>query len=310
MDRVQILWIGRFYKGKNDGIKPHSHPFYHMIYVASGFLQLTAGTQSYELEQGSCILIPKGVKHAYSNPRDCLTENLEIKFTLPVASMDSTFTQYGPLVSDSPLVGMLYRQIVQEYSDLGSLADDAAAAYLQALLKAMTESRRYAKRHAFRYIDAAEYSPLSQKIIQYLESHFSGDVSLDKLAAAMDYNKSYMCTAFKKDTQITINDCLNMIRIRRAAELIAYSDNDLTQIAAICGFASVSHFNRVFLKYVGNTPGQCRKAYPQDITIQPDLRFLDAPERQNRFMYSVLAQKRISPEMILAFEKGELEHQE
>jgi len=281
-----------------------------MIYVRKGFLQMTAGDHQYDLEEGCCTLIPKDVRHSYLNPRECTSECLEIKFTLPAAPLDTVFSQYKPQMTDSPLVTMLFQQIVREYSDLGSIADDAAAAYLLALLKALTENSRYEKRQSFRFIDAAAYTPLSQKIIRYLEAHYAENISLDTLAADLGHNKSYLCTSFKKNTQITINDCLNMIRIRRAAELIAYSDNDLSQIAAICGFASVSHFNRVFLKHVGNTPGQCRKAYPLDVTILPDRRFEDCPDRQQRFMYSVLAQKRITPEMILSFEKDAREDAE
>ena len=119
---------------------------------------------------------------------------------------------------------------------------------------------------------------------------------MDSLAQAMNHNKSYLCVAFKKDTQLTILDCLNTIRIRRAAELIVYSEYNLTQVADACGFASVSHFNRVFLKYVGITPGQCRRAYPVDILIHPENS--NEIERANNFMYSVLAQKLISPQMI------------
>ena len=304
LERVQILWVGRFYKGAGDGVRPHSHPFYHMLCVRSGSLRLTAGSETMELRAGHCVLIPKETEHSYVNYGTETNECLEIKFTLPQQAMDSKYSRYGVLLSDKPLVGSLFEQIVREYSDLGSVADDAAADYLPALLQAMNEDRRYARPRGFRVIDAAEYGPLSQQIIRYLEEHYADDFSLDGLAAALDYNKSYLCIAFKRDTQITINDCLNTIRIRKAAELIAYSDNDLSRIAAMCGFSSVSHFNRVFLKYVGTTPGQCRRAYPMHVTMDPQRRFLGQPDR---FMYSVLARKRITPEMILQSEKKEQE---
>lgn len=304
MKQVQILWVGRFYKSTGDGIRSHSHPFYHMIFVHSGCLTMTAGRKTFPMEAGQCILIPRGMNHAYSNPGSETLEGLEIKFSIPSEPLDRQYATDEALVSGNSLVRMLFSQIVQEYSDLGSLADDAAASYMEALLNALTVEHRYHKRRDFRFIDAAEYSELSQQIIRYLEQHYAESVSLYDIAEAVGYNKSYMCTSFRKDTQITINDCLNMIRIRRAAELIAYSDNDLSQIAAMCGFSTVSHFNQVFLKHVGTTPGQCRKAFPVGINIMPEQRFMEIPNRQSRFMYNVLAQKMITPEMILTFEKG------
>ena len=130
-----------------------------------------------------------------------------------------------------------------------------------------------------------------------MESHYSEDLSLDALASSMDYNKSYLCVAFKKDTNQTILDCLNTIRIRRAAELIVYSDHSIPQVAAQCGFASVSHFNRVFLKYVGTTPGQCRRATPGDVMFRDPEAFQVHTSAPNWFIYSVLAHKQITADM-------------
>ena len=87
-------------------------------------------------------------------------------------------------------------------------------------------------------------------------------------------------------------------RIRRAAELIVYSDHSLSQVSEMCGFASVSHFNRVFLKYAGITPGQCRRAYPADILFGHGPSKKDVSSQSERFIYNVLAQKRITPDML------------
>jgi len=95
-----------------------------------------------------------------------------------------------------------------------------------------------------------------------------------------------------------------MIRIRRAAELIVYSDHSLSQVASMCGYASVSHFNRVFLKYVGITPGQCRRAYPADILFGNFSKGSAPNDQPNRFVYSALAHKRITPEVIREFDKN------
>ena len=253
---------------------------------------------SYDIQAGTCLLIPRQTEHAYCNNSSGVVEHMEIKFSLPQTAVDNQLLKAGTVVSDSPLVGMLFRQIIKEYAEIGSLADDAAASYLTALLNILIENNRYQKQHHFRYIDASGFSSLSQKIIAYLEKHYAEDVSLDELAEKLDYNKSYLCIAFKKDTRMTILDCLNTIRIRRAAELIVYSDYSLVHVAELCGFASVSHFNRVFQKYVGITPGHCRRAYPVDILFKDPKDPVGFPDNPNRFVYSVLARKRVTREEI------------
>ena len=298
MEKLQLLWVGQSYTQPRAGVKSHMHPYYHMFYIAAGVCRFVVGDMTYDIQPGHCLLVPRQTEHAFTNISETLLDFMEIKFSLPQAALDTQLQRAGVVVSDSTLAGLLFQQIIKEYSDLASLADESAASYLTALLNVLTESERYQKEHRFRFIDASSYSGLSQKIIRYLEKHFAEDVSLDTLAKRLDYNKSYLCIAFKKDTHMTILDCLNTIRIRRAAELIVYSDHSLLQVAELCGFSSVSHFNRVFQKYVGATPGQCRRAYPVDILFSDSKDSSGFPHKPSQFMYSVLAQKRITSKTI------------
>ena len=287
VEQLQLLWVARSCVTPQSGVKAHTHPYYHMLYIETGICSMVAGGQCYRLEQGQCILIPPHTEHSYSNETPVTVDYLEIKFTaassIPVR------------ISDSALVGSLFRQIVQEYPLLGRLADKPAAVYMSALLCAITEQDRLQEANCFQYVDASAFGELARSVIRYLEAHYQQDLRLDEIAAAIGHNKSYLCVAFKKDTGFTILDCLNTIRIRRAAELIVYSDHGFAQVADMCGFTSVTHFNRVFLKYVGITPGQCRRAYPANILFGTGD---GSANPSNRFMYSVLAHKTITPKMI------------
>lgn len=287
LEQLQILWVARSCVTPQSGVKSHTHPYYHMIFIENGICSMIAGGQRYSLEQGQCILIPPHTEHSYSNETPETVDYLEIKFT--------TAKSIPLRISGSVLAGSLFQQVVQEYPRLGRLADKPAAVYMSALLCAITEQDRQEEFDHFQYVDVSAFGELARNVIHYLESHYQQDLRLDNIAAAMDHNKSYLCVAFKKDTGFTILDCLNTIRIRRAAELIVYSDHGFSQVADMCGFTSVTHFNRVFLKYVGITPGQCRRAYPANILFGTAER---PATPSNRFMYSVLAHKTITPKMI------------
>lgn len=299
MEKPQILWVSRANALPGTIVKSHTHPYFHMFYIASGACRMVIGDDIYLLGPGQSLLVPCHQEHAYSNEGDVPIDFLEIKFSLPHTA---PLTGSGVRVSDSPLVGMLFEQVLKEYSSLGSLADESAATYLSALLYALDEKER-SQKPPFRYIDTSSYSELARQVIRYLEEHYAENVLLDSLSEALGYNKSYLCVAFKKNTKFTILDCLNTIRIRRAAELLVYSEHSLTQVAEMCGFASASNFNRVFLKYVGITPGQCRRAYPANILSSPE--DVDTTTYTNAFMYNVLARKTITPEMIGALDSSE-----
>ena len=301
MQHLQLLWVARSLLLPESGVKSHAHPYYHLFYIQAGDFCFTVGGETLRLRQGQTLLVPPQIEHGYINETGVTGEYLEVKFAHSPADRDETPVQ----TCDDPLAGMLCSRILQEYSDLGKLADTAAVSYLQALLQVLQAQARYQEKpQQFLYLDASRFSPLSRRIVHYLEAHCGEDLSLDALAKAMDYNKSYLCAAFKKDTGQTILDCQNMIRIRRAAELIVYSDHSLVQVSQMCGFSSVSHFNRVFLKHAGITPGQARRAYPADILFgarKPDDK---RTSQADHFMYSVLAQKRITPEMASSLEEN------
>jgi len=298
MEQVQILWVGRSRAESKAEVKGHSHPYYHLFFLSSGTLLLSVAGEDVVLQAGQGLVVPENTEHAYVNQSGDEAAYLELKFAIPSSALNAQMKRAGVCRFDEPAAGLLCEQIVQEYSDLGGQADAAAAAYLLALIYVLVRAERYEKRRDFRDIDAGNCSPLTQKVVAYLEEHYAEDVSLDEMAAALGRGKTNLCVTFKKDTQTTIWNCLNLIRIRRAAELITYGDYTLQQVSSMCGFSSVSHFNRIFLKYVGITPGQCRRAYPPDVLMDPQ-RF-KAADPVDQFMYSVLAQKRITMEMTLA----------
>lgn len=296
MDPLQILWVGQSCFQPNAGVKAHTHPYFHMILVLQGQDQFIVADQPMTLHEGQCLIIPPETEHTFSNTTQGNTEHLELKFTITNPAMHARVLRVSNQVLENALANALFKHILHEYATQCSPADDAPAAYLTALLHALTEEDRHQSPRQFTYVDASGCSVLAQRVIRYLESHYAEDISLDTLAAALGYNKTYLCGVFKKDTDLTILDCLNTIRIRRAAELIVYSDHSLSQVSELCGFSSVSHFNRVFLKYVGATPGQCRRAYPVDILISSDK--AQQTGSTSSFMYSVLARKRFSPQMV------------
>ena len=267
-----------------------------MVLILRGQDQFVVAEHPITLNEGQCLIIPPDTEHTFSNTTENNTEHLELKFTITNPAMHARVLRVSNQVLENDLANALFKHILHEYATQCNPADDAPAAYLTALLHALTEEDRHQSPRQFTYVDASGCSNLAQRVIRYLEAHYAEDISLDTLAAALGYNKTYLCGVFKKDTDLTILDCLNTIRIRRAAELIVYSDHSLSQVSELCGFSSVSHFNRVFLKYVGATPGQCRRAYPVDILFNEN----KAPKSNSTgsFMYSVLARKRFSPQAV------------
>ena len=106
---------------------------------------------------------------------------------------------------------------------------------------------------------------IRDRIIRYLEQNYSREVSLQEIAEAVGFNNNYICSVFKRDSGMTIGNCQTVIRIRKAAELISFSDMSLTQVASATGFTNLSQFSRIFKKVTRIPPGQYRRMFASHI---------------------------------------------
>lgn len=294
----QLLWVYHSRLQPNCGLKSHGHEYYHLLCVDSGCLDFTLDNDRFTLDPGDLVLVPKGGMHSVQNSSNIPATYYEIKFTILSQPLSQAMLCFNPCVRGDRFAFSLVEHIAREYLNCMALKDDSAASALSTLVFHLTAESRLIRTGEPEVIDTTGFSPLAKKVVNFLCAHYAENVNLDKVSAGVGISKNYLCNAFKGSTGLTILDCLNAIRIRKAAELIVYSDLPLPQVSQMCGYISVPHFNRVFSRYVGLPPGQCRRAYSADMRMDMNL-----PRRSsNSFMYSVLAGKSISPNTINSFE--------
>jgi AraC family transcriptional regulator len=121
-----------------------------------------------------------------------------------------------------------------------------------------------------KYTHGLTPSKLSQTL-DYIHAHLNQDLSLETMAKEVEMSRCYFADQFKQAMGISPHQYVNQQRIEKAKQLIqqqkGYSnalgvfpiDNSskrrsLAEISLDCGFASQSHLNKLFLKYVGMTP--------------------------------------------------------
>ena len=291
LKNLQLLWVARSHLACGDVIRAHSHDYYHLLCVCSGQLQFTLGDTTAPLPAGDLVIVPKGAIHHFENQSPDTAHYYEVKFTVPGSALGRTVQLCEGFVRSDPFAARLVEHIANEYLCCRTQKDSSAAAALSTLIFHLTADQRLIDEGEPEIIDTTGYSDLARSVIDYLCAHYSQSVTLDDVSAGVGITKNYLCNAFKRNTGITILECLNLIRIRKAAELIVYSDLSLAQVAQLCGYVSVSHFNRVFAHYIGLPPGQCRRAYSADLVVKTQ-------PNPDSFIYSVLAGKGISPTAI------------
>lgn len=92
-----------------------------------------------------------------------------------------------------------------------------------------------------------------------LDENFKEDISIEKMAGLFGYSAVYLSRLFKKETGISAGQYLIGIRIEKAAELLRKTDMKIIDVAHQVGYEDELHFQKLFKKKTGKTPGAYRK---------------------------------------------------
>ena len=105
--------------------------------------------------------------------------------------------------------------------------------------------------------------PSVAKARQFIGEHHGDDLGLADVAGAVNMSTFYFCKTFKKATGMTFTDYLSRVRIEKARELLANPNARVSEVAFAVGFQSLTHFNRVFRRLLGESPSAYRAALPK-----------------------------------------------
>jgi AraC-like DNA-binding protein len=95
-------------------------------------------------------------------------------------------------------------------------------------------------------------------VLEYIEQHYSSNITLSSMASVAGMNPKYFCRIFKEVTQQTPMDYVIFYRVEQAAEMLINTDLSVLEIAMECGFNDYSYFIRTFKKLKSATPKQYR----------------------------------------------------
>lgn len=98
-----------------------------------------------------------------------------------------------------------------------------------------------------------------QQSIEYIETRLDEELTLRGVAQAMHYSEYHFHRTFHAMVGDTVTSYIRKRRLSKAAELLAYSDTKVLDIALQCGFSSHEAFTRAFRKMFGILPTACRR---------------------------------------------------
>lgn len=99
------------------------------------------------------------------------------------------------------------------------------------------------------------------EVQRWLQKTDAKDISLDVLAARAGLERRTFMRRFRKATGATTSEYAQRLRIGRACELLQFSANSVEQVAWEAGYNDPSAFRKIFVRFVGLTPGEYRRRF-------------------------------------------------
>ena len=246
-------------KGKDAFVtKNHTHDEVELIHVSVGEGSVLKSDRSYALKAGHLYLIDARRPHIVHPER--IAEYTRSKLVMDAPSFFAFCESVGlanaaalfslpPTPDTDGRLDTLFKTCVSlcETKDASNIA--FAHGYLLEMLHIAAKSEHRKK--------AEVPDKFLESVLAAIES---GKESLETIAAALNYNKYYLCHRFKDKTGVTLSSYLSEKRYERAVRLLR-EGGSAESVSDALGFANPSAFSRFFKQKSGLSPREYKKGF-------------------------------------------------
>lgn len=250
----------------------HWHEELQFCLVTAGAVLFSVSGSQYRLDTGDGIFVNSGYLHMARPLNEestylCVDAHPTLLRLFHGSAMDKRYVEpwlQNAALTHMPLCASIpwQQEILAGVTELETLHTQAAFGYEYAVCAKLAEAWLCLLSHsgALPRQGSLQRNAATQRILLYLHSHFREEISLEDIAQEVSFSRNECCRLFKSVTGETIFAHLQRCRLEHALRLLRQSELSVSDIAAECGFGSVSHFIALFRRELGTTPLQYRKS--------------------------------------------------
>ena len=228
----------------------HWHNAVEFVFILKGSLRFSLNNSLFTAHEGELVVINSAIVHSF-------TPEIAAEYYFLVA--DDVFLKTNNLYSKTPLESRiaddrateLFKKIIEEYERADEYSNTAILSLLMSLFIHLNRCHRGNGDEA----PPSEQKKLKmiRKALVYLQEHYREKLSVEEIADALHFSKSYLSHSFKEITHYSLIGYINLLRCQNARALLL-SGSSVSEAATECGFSELSYFTRVFKKTLGILP--------------------------------------------------------
>lgn len=207
------------------------------------FITATRGRRGYLHVAIGTAAVVLSVLRAYLGA-GFLPYRIELDVSRPPSGTPFEDTFLCPVVFDAPAVSVCI--------DVGLLTHAARASAPSALITIEDVTRAQS--------DPLGVSSYLGVVVSHIRAQVeAGGLSIDSTARAMGTSVRTLQRSLRRDNGVDFRELANVVRLRRAEELLRGTSVSITQIAMDFGYSSPANFSRAFRKGCGLAPHEYRQ---------------------------------------------------
>jgi AraC-like DNA-binding protein/mannose-6-phosphate isomerase-like protein (cupin superfamily) len=253
----------------------HWHEEIEIFYLEQGEIEMVIEDNRFCIHGGEAVLIPPNLLHMATKNNEEPCSFFAFVFSPVLFTESFTNSAYGRFVQPLKHNGLTYTckfspKVTWQYEVLRMLKkilgfyqrQDIEVWELELHGVLFQLWNLYYFNHMASVALSSSYVKLYDKLklsIAYMHQNYSSDLTIQQLAKQSGLCIGTFCRYFKELTGLTPFTYLIRCRIRKSCEALLNTELKITQIANLCGFNNISHFNRSFLQHVKCKPSEYRK---------------------------------------------------
>lgn len=250
----------------------HFHNYIEIGYCYSGQGYLLLGEDEIRFEGGEFTIIPPNYPHSTESDRGTVSY-WEYLF-VDVEAVVKEIYDNNPKRVERIIQRIHSRAVMKKCAE-----NPIMAARIKEILDVMRETREFYLEEAkglltALIVDIARMNPsdgerqvtegekttfVITRIVDYISEHYMEQLRVDKLAEQCHFSENHFRRVFSEYMEMSPLEYINLVRIQAACEYLKTTDKSITEIAQLCGFTTISTFNRNFSRITGASPCQWRK---------------------------------------------------